>query len=345
MSFALALSGLACVAGSPGGGNDGTGNTTGGGTGGSTTGGGTGGSTTGGGTGGSTTGGGTGGSTSGGSGGATTGGGGKTGAGGSTTGAGGMTTTGAGGAVTGTGGTQPPPPPPFPCNIPTWPTPTGTPVSISATMKNQRHLRRQDGAAQRQRQRRLRQGLHRRRHRRAGPTNALFQLANGATIQNVIIGNHGADGIHCDGTCTIKNVWWQAVCDDAVTAAEDSSGTVTIQGGGAIGAHDKLFQDNSHGKFIIDSFYGQKLGKMYRACGQGGACGTTKGNLTLTNSIAIGVSEVVGITSGRDTATISNCASSRRRSSASPTTAATRSWLPTATTAPPASTRGTTSRS
>ena len=229
VSFALALSGLACVAGSPGGGNDGTGNTTGGGTGGSTTGGGTGGSTTGGGTGGST-GGGTGGSTSGGSGGATTGGGGKTGAGGSTTGAGGMTTTGAGGAVTGTGGAQPPPTPPFPCNIPTWPTPTGTPVNISSTMKisgtydGKMALHNGSGSGD------FAKDCTAAGTGAQGTTNALFELANGATIQNVIIGTHGADGIHCDGTCTIKNVWWQAVCDDAVTAAEGSSGTVTIYG-------------------------------------------------------------------------------------------------------------------
>jgi hypothetical protein len=77
-------------------------------------------------------------------------------------------------------------------------------------------------------------------------------------------------------------------------------------GGGARGAHDKLFQDNSHGKFVIDTFYGEKLGKLYRACGVGGACGSTKGNLTLTNTTMVGVSEVVGITSGRDTATISH---------------------------------------
>jgi pectate lyase len=138
-----------------------------------------------------------------------------------------------------------------------------------------------------------------------GTTKPLFELADGATIQNVIIGNHGADGIHCDGTCTIKNVWFNYVCDDAVTAASGSSGTVTIDGGGAQGAHDKLFQDNSHGKFIIQNFFGQRLGKMYRACGVGGACGSTKGNLTITNTVAIGVDEVVGLTSGRDTATIS----------------------------------------
>ena len=306
VSFALALSGLACVQGA-GGGGDGTGNTTGGGTGGSKTGGGTGGSTTGGGTGGSTTGGGTGGSTTGGgTGGSTvTGAGGSTTGGGGKTGTGGMTTTGAGGAVTGTGGAVPPPTPPFPCNVPTFPSPTGSAVSISSTMKisgtydGKMALHNGSGSGD------FAKDCTAAGTGAQGTTNALFELANGATIQNVIIGNHGADGIHCDGTCTIKNVWWQAVCDDAVTAAEGSSGTVTVSGGGAVGAHDKLFQDNSHGKFVIDGFFGQKLGKLYRACGVGGACGSTKGNLTLSNTTVIGVSEVVGITSGRDTATIS----------------------------------------
>jgi hypothetical protein len=303
VSFALGLSGLACVAGSPGGGNDGTGNTTGNGNGGSTTGGGTGGSTTGGGTGG-----GNGGSTVTGGGGSTvTGGGGSTvTGGGGKTGTGGMTTTGAGGGiVTGAGGAAPPFTPPFPCTVPTFPTPTGTPVNISSTMTisgtYDGHMALHNGSGSGD----FAKDCTAAGTGAQGTTNALFRLSNGATIQNVIIGTHGADGIHCDGTCTIKNVWWQAVCDDGVTAAEGSTGTVTIQGGGARGAHDKMIQDNSHGKVTIDSFYGEKLGKLYRACGQGGACGTTKGNLTLTNSVMNGVSEVVGITSGRDTASIS----------------------------------------
>ena len=305
VSFALALSGLACVQGA-GGGNDGTGNTTGGGTGGSTTGGGTGGST-GGGTGGSTVTGGGGSTVTGGGGSTVTGGGGSTvTGGGGKTGTGGMTTTGAGGGiVTGAGGALPPPTPPFPCTIPTFPTPTGTPVSISSTMKisgtydGKMALHNGSGSGD------FAKDCTAAGTGAQGTTNALFELADGATIQNVIIGTHGADGIHCDGTCTIKNVWWQAVCDDGATAASGSSGTVTVTGGGARGAHDKMFQDNSHGKWIISNFYGEKLGKLYRACGVGGACGSTKGNLTLSNTTVVGVSEVVGITSGRDTATIS----------------------------------------
>ena len=199
-----------------------------------------------------------------------------------TTGTGTAGTTGAGGAA---GAFVPP----WTCQVPTWPTATGSAVSISSTMQVAKSY---DG----------KMALHNGSGsgdfgvdcsamgtKDQGTTKPLFELADGATIQNVIVGNHGADGIHCDGTCTIKNVWFNYVCDDAVTAAAGSSGTVTIDGGGAQGAHDKLFQDNSHGKFIIQNFFGQRLGKMYRACGVGGACGSTKGNLTITNTVAIGV--------------------------------------------------------
>jgi pectate lyase len=209
----------------------------------------------------------------------------------------------------GTAGTAPIVPyvPAWACLDPTWPTPTGSAVSLSST-KNVPANAPYDGKL----------ALHNgsgsgdfvkdcsaQGTGSQGTTKALFELEDGATIQNVIVGNHGADGIHCKGTCTIKNVWFQNVCDDMVTAASGSSGTVTIDGGGARNAHDKLFQDNSHGKFIVQNFYGEKLGKMYRACGEGGACDSTKGNLTMTNVTAVGVDQVVGLTKGRDKATLS----------------------------------------
>jgi hypothetical protein len=191
--------------------------------------------------------------------------------------------------------------------VPTFPTPTGTAVSITSTRSiaagttydGKMALHNGSGSGD------FAKDCSGAGTAGQGTTNALFELGDGATIQNVIIGNHGADGIHCSGTCTIKNVWWQFVCDDAVTAVEGSSGTVTIDGGGAMNAHDKLFQDNSHGKFVIQNFFGQRLGKLYRACGQGGACGTTKGNVTVTNVTVIGADQIVGVTQGRDTATLS----------------------------------------
>lgn len=33
----------------------------------------------------------------------------------------------------------------------------------------------------------------------------LFRLANGATLENVVIGSPAADGVHCAGTCTLRN--------------------------------------------------------------------------------------------------------------------------------------------
>ena len=45
----------------------------------------------------------------------------------------------------------------------------------------------------------------------------MFQISNGGTLQNVIIGNPAADGVHCSGSCTLKNVWWEDVGEDAAT--------------------------------------------------------------------------------------------------------------------------------
>lgn len=39
----------------------------------------------------------------------------------------------------------------------------------------------------------------------------IFELADGATLKNVVIGKPGADGVHCEGTCTLVNVWWEDV--------------------------------------------------------------------------------------------------------------------------------------
>jgi hypothetical protein len=36
----------------------------------------------------------------------------------------------------------------------------------------------------------------------------MFELADGATLKNVIIGSPAGDGVHCLGRCTIQNVWW-----------------------------------------------------------------------------------------------------------------------------------------
>ncbi|KAG8785046.1 hypothetical protein FRC15_002089, partial [Serendipita sp. 397] len=73
-----------------------------------------------------------------------------------------------------------------------------------------------------------------------GEEDAVFILQSGATISNVIIGADQAEGIHCRGPCTLRNIWWVDVCEDAATFKQTGSGDVSyIIGGGAFKAEDK----------------------------------------------------------------------------------------------------------
>ncbi|GAA4455719.1 pectate lyase [Phytohabitans houttuyneae] len=96
----------------------------------------------------------------------------------------------------------------------------------------------------------------------------LFRLADGATLANVIIGAPAADGVHCQGTCTLRNVFWEDVGEDAATF-RGSGATVVVDGGGASGAEDKVFQDNrgAGGSVTIRDFEVEDFGKLYRSCG------------------------------------------------------------------------------
>ena len=42
---------------------------------------------------------------------------------------------------------------------------------------------------------------------------AVFILKNGATLSNVIIGPNQLEGVHCEGACTLRNVWFRDVCE------------------------------------------------------------------------------------------------------------------------------------
>lgn len=80
----------------------------------------------------------------------------------------------------------------------------------------------------------------------------VFELEAGASISNVIIGPNQVDGIHCQGGCTLTNVWFSAVCEDAFTIKSQEAGeTTTISGGGAYGAEDKVcFQNETETRNI-----------------------------------------------------------------------------------------------
>ena len=97
---------------------------------------------------------------------------------------------------------------------------------------------------------------------------ALFNLAPGATLTNVILGSPAADGVHCAGSCTLSDVHWEDVGEDAATF-RGTNATVVIDGGSATSADDKVFQDNrgAGGSVTIRNFEVSDFGKLYRSCG------------------------------------------------------------------------------
>ncbi|WP_031506251.1 pectate lyase [Streptomyces megasporus] len=96
----------------------------------------------------------------------------------------------------------------------------------------------------------------------------IFKLKDGAVLKNVILGAPAADGVHCMGSCTLRNVWWEDVGEDAATfKGTSSSARYTVTGGGARKASDKVFQFNGAGTLTVTNFDVSDFGKLVRACG------------------------------------------------------------------------------
>jgi pectate lyase len=127
----------------------------------------------------------------------------------------------------------------------------------------------------------------------------VFELADGATIQNVILGAPAGDGIHCEGDCTIRNVWWEDVGEDAATFRGGDN--YYVIGGGARSASDKVFQHNGPGTVHISGFFADGVGKLYRACGN---CSSSyQRNVVLDNVTVRSTGALAGInTNWGDTA-------------------------------------------
>ncbi|KAH6679150.1 putative pectate lyase E [Halenospora varia] len=137
-----------------------------------------------------------------------------------------------------------------------------------------------------------------------GSSNAVFILEAGATLSNVIIGAKQLEGVHCKGACTLKNVWFRDVCEDAISLLGD--GDVLIQGGGAANAKDKVVQHNAKGTVTIKDYTVVSVGKVYRSCGNCSKNGGPR-KVIISGLKANGVTaDVAGINSNYgDTATIS----------------------------------------
>jgi pectate lyase len=147
-----------------------------------------------------------------------------------------------------------------PCNLTTWPTAVGATEDLSETLMVSGVM---DGGMKRYR------GVGALGTSGQGEDQpALMRLADGATLQNVIIGAPAADGIHCDGNCTLYNVWWEDVGEDAATLdGESSTQTMTIECAGARQAEDKVFQHNGPGTMILRHITVDDFSKVYRSCG------------------------------------------------------------------------------
>lgn len=134
----------------------------------------------------------------------------------------------------------------------------------------------------------------------------VFQLQEGATVRNVIIGPLAADGIHCLGNCTLERVWWQDIGEDAATALGPAGTVMNITCGAAYNGSDKTFQFNGRGEMRISNFFVADAGKLVRSCGDCTGNGGPR-RIFVNNVITRDVSTIVGINSNfGDVATIRN---------------------------------------
>ena len=46
-----------------------------------------------------------------------------------------------------------------------------------------------------------------------GSADAVFIIQDGGSLSNAIIVADQIEGVHCEGACTITNVWWTEVCE------------------------------------------------------------------------------------------------------------------------------------
>uniref|UniRef100_H3H990 Probable pectate lyase F n=1 Tax=Phytophthora ramorum TaxID=164328 RepID=H3H990_PHYRM len=141
----------------------------------------------------------------------------------------------------------------------------------------------------------------------SGSSTAVFLVEAGGTLKNAIIGKNQMEGVHCDKhDCIIENVWWDDVCEDALSVKGGSASSVTkVIGGGARYADDKVIQHNGYGKVEIDGFYGEDISKLYRSCG---TCGDKARKVSVSNVYVVNPDNAVVTVNKNwgDEATLSN---------------------------------------
>ncbi|WP_122377768.1 pectate lyase, partial [Pseudomonas cannabina] len=102
----------------------------------------------------------------------------------------------------------------------------------------------------------------------------LFELAEGATLKNVNLGQNEADGIHVkaatDAKVTIDNLHAENVGEDLITVKGEGGAKLTnldIKNSSAQGADDKIIQLNADTHLNVDGFKATDFGTMVRTNG------------------------------------------------------------------------------
>ena len=125
-----------------------------------------------------------------------------------------------------------------------------------------------------------------------------FILKKGATLKNVILGAKSIEHVHCIGDgCTVQNVYWVDVCEDALTlkGSTNTGAKFYVKGGAAKNGSDKIIQHNSAGTVYISDFYVEGSGKLYRACGNCNSGYQGKRAVEISNVTAKNVNVLAGI--------------------------------------------------
>jgi len=141
-------------------------------------------------------------------------------------------------------------------------------------------------------------------------SDAVFRLESGATLKNVILGPDSVEHVHCVGDgCTVENVWWDDVCEDALSikGTYNKNAKFYLIGGGARDGSDKIVQHNSAGTVYIKGFTVKNSGKLYRSCGNCKKNYQGERHVIIENVNASNVGVLAGInTNLGDTATFKN---------------------------------------
>ena len=86
-----------------------------------------------------------------------------------------------------------------------------------------------------------------------GKADAVFLLEKGATLKNVILGAKSIEHVHCEGDgCTVENVYWEDVCEDALTFENGTStgAKFYVKGGAAKNGSDLAGYNSNYGDTV-----------------------------------------------------------------------------------------------